>query len=173
MASKSSAQTATPPNPAEEVAPTRTLRVVAIDPGSVHCGVAVFLGERCYEAYEVDPPELYRRLESWLKMGTMDVLVVEEFRLYEDKAKVQIGSTMATCEVIGVIKYLVGRWGVEGGVELALQGAGIKEGCQKILRAKGVVSLARSRRAGGHAFDAELHGQYYIRRRIEREGAQR
>lgn len=95
--------------------------------------------------------------------GAVDVLVVEEFRLYEDKAAVQIGSTMPTCEVIGVIKYL---WRTVPGeaVDLVLQGAGIKEGCQKILRRKGVVSLAKSRKAGGHAYDAELHGQYYLHR---------
>jgi hypothetical protein len=149
-------------------------RLVAIDPGEIHVGVALFLGERCYDTYEVDPPELYRRLEAWLASGAMDVLVVELFQLYEDKAMAQVGSEFGTCECIGVIKYLWGRWGAVGkegeGPELVVQPAGIKEATTRVLRAKKVVSLARSRRAGGHAFDAELHGYHYVMRQRQSRG---
>lgn len=153
---------------------TRPQRLVAIDPGEVHCGVAAFLDDRCFEAFEVDPEELYRRLETWLSAGVVDVLVVESFQLYEDKALAQVGSEFGTCECIGVIKYLHSKLGGNhkgrGRVELAMQPAGIKEATSRVLRAKKVVSLAKSRGAGGHAFDAELHGYHYIMRQRQSRG---
>lgn len=47
-------------------------------------------------------------------------------------------------------------------VTLALQMADIKKPTVGILRKRGVKSVAKRERAGGHAYDAELHGWYYI-----------
>ncbi len=149
--------------------PEKEARIVAIDPGEIHVGVALFLGDKCYEAYEVTPDELFKRLETWLEGDAIDVLVVESFQLYEDKAMDQVGSEMGTCECIGVIKYLHSRLAGPG-VTLVMQPAGIKEATASILRRKKRVSLAKSRRAGGHAFDAELHGWKWIMTERQRRG---
>jgi hypothetical protein len=137
------------------------MRLIAIDPGERHVGVAAFLGTECIEAWESGREEFYLELVELLGRGVVDVVVYETFQLYADKALAQTGSEMGTCECIGVIKYLCGRWPE---VRLVGQPAMIQEGTRSILRAKRVVSFAKRERRGPHAFSAELHGQYYIRR---------
>ncbi len=130
--------------------------------------MAAFLDGECIQTWERTQAELFEDVRALLYARTVDHWVMEEFRLYEDKAAVQTGSTMGTCECIGVVKYLLRR----AGVEPVMQPANIQEGTAKILRAKRVVSFAKKNRAqmahgGNHAFSAELHGQYFIRRSLE------
>lgn len=134
--------------------------ILAIDPGEVHCGVALFEKRKCYAAYEMAPHELLAAVERWLQEGCVQAMVVEEFRLYASKAATQVGSQIKTVEVIGVLRWL---WAKHGeGVIWREQGASIKKPTQAILAAKKVRSTAKQEKAGGHALDAELHGWHYL-----------
>ena len=135
-------------------------RVLAIDPGEVHCGMAEFLGLRCYHAYEVEPWECLDIVERSLRLEEIDVLVVEKFQLYASKAMSQAGSELGTVKLIGALEYLHRRHGQR--VRLVAYPASNKKVIQGMLRAKNIPSEAKRSRAGGHALDAELHGYYYL-----------
>jgi RNase H-fold protein (predicted Holliday junction resolvase) len=137
-------------------------RVLAIDPGEVHCGIAIFEPAKmvltksaytCVRTLEVSPADLFRLVE----FEPLDVVVIEEFRLYPDKAGVQGYSQLKTVEVIGVVRYLCER----EKVELVQQGASIKRVARAQMAARGVPNLATALGKGGHAADAVLHGWWY------------
>lgn len=145
----------------------------AIDPGGEHVGIAQFsdypagpeagggsLGTwQCDLAWETDPSDAIDAIRRVLP--TLDILVVEEFRLYPDRALAQTGSTMPTCELIGQIK-LLHRY--EGTGALFLQPAAIQEPTAGVLRRRGIRSTAKGTRAGPHALSAELHGWCWLLR---------
>lgn len=97
------------------------MKLIAIDPGDVHCGVAYFEtttevrdgrdriirqdGWECTDTQEHLPGDLEDGLALALIDGDFDVIVLEQFNLYPDKAMAQTGSTMPTCEMIGCIKW--------------------------------------------------------------------
>ena len=132
-------------------------RFVAIDPGSVHCGVAIFEKGACVETVELKPQDLFRMMEH----TEVDGVVMEEFRLYPWKAKEQTFSPLGTVETIGVVKYLCRK----RGFVYVMQSAQIKTPTAAQLNARGV--RFRSVGAGPHCRDAELHGWYYLLRRKE------
>jgi hypothetical protein len=128
--------------------------VLAIDPGEVHCGVALYADGQCIDAQEMTPDELY----GWLMEGPdIAVLVCEEFRLYPDKMKVQGYSQLKTVEVIGVLRYLS-----VGNYTFVEQGASIKKVARAQMARLGVEDRAVVEHKGGHASDAVVHGWYYI-----------
>jgi len=131
----------------------------AIDPGEVHCGTATFVGKDCFEVQEFSPARLFLELESLLRTDMLDVVVMEEFRLYPGKANEQSFSQIKTVEVIGVIRYLVARW---SGALLVQQPALIKKPTRARMKALGIGNRAVTERKGGHCADAVLHGQHYI-----------
>src|SRR5262245_17242173 len=55
---------------------------VAVDPGDVHVGVAVFNAKGCTDAFEMRPGEFLEWLKVGLLSGIIIQVVVEEFRLY-------------------------------------------------------------------------------------------
>lgn len=57
-------------------------------------------------------------------------------------------------------------------VTLALQPADIKKPTVAILRKKGIKSVAKAAKAGGHCVDAETHGWRYLLHEAERAGRQ-
>lgn len=137
------------------------MRLLAIDPGDVHCGMALFHGDRgCQQAWELDPPGCLRYVRGSLEDGELDVLIIEKFVLYPWKAQEQAYSQMLTCQLIGALKAAWAWWG--GECELVEQGATIKKPTVGVLRSRKVASKAKQSKAGGHAFDAELHGYYYL-----------
>jgi len=130
--------------------------VLAIDPGDPHCGLARFVDGECVAAAEFKPERMLGLLELWFTESKIDKVVCEEWRLYGQFAATQSGSTMPTVEVIGVIRWLCRRWGVE----LIMQAALVKVPIQRILKAHGV--KLQSWGHGDHAKDAELHGYRYL-----------
>jgi hypothetical protein len=87
-------------------------------------------------------------------------VVIEEFRLYPDKAAVQGYSQLKTVEVIGVVRYLC----AVSEIELIEQGASIKKPARSQMAARGVENEAVKQGAGGHCADAVLHGWYFLSR---------
>lgn len=150
------------------------LRLVSVDPGGEHVGVAVFGkstrrgGWVCVWAGEMTPVEF----EDWLAEHSihsgLDILVVEEWRLFADKAAAQTGSAMETSQLIGAIRFIhrstkdiAVRW-PRPEVELHFQSPAIKTPTRSMLRNRKIESVAKRLRAGGHALDAELHGYHHI-----------
>ena len=135
---------------------------MSVDPGGVHVGVAVWewadSGWVCAIAIERSPLEFERELVDALDRDMVGTIVVEDFRLDGGLASKLAGSRMETSKLIGVIEYL-GRW---ASVPVVLQDRQIKTPTRSILRARKMKSRARLSKAGDHAFDAELHGHYYL-----------
>lgn len=143
--------------------------LVSIDPGDVHCGVAVWYeyetGWACVWAGELSPEGLQDWLLGMIHMGRVRVLVVESFALYGDKALAQTGSKMETPQMIGLIKGLVHFFArlhdIE--VELVFQTPADKKPAFKIAQSKGyTLQAARQKVPLDHAKDAEIHGYRHI-----------
>lgn len=129
---------------------------ISIDPGDQHCGLVYWENNQPVLIQEFQPEEMYR----WLDGGRLAAshLVVEEYRLYPGLALQQGYSTMPTCEVIGVLKYLAGRWDIP----IVMQPASIKKPTRARTNAGGKQLESVLQGKGGHCADAELHGIYYI-----------
>jgi hypothetical protein len=83
------------------------------------------------------------------------VVVIEEFKLYGNKAKQQIGSTMKTSQTIGIIRAYTRKWKSE----VVIQPASIK----KIAELWTGVSPKGSH-ANSHHIDAFNHAMYYLQK---------
>lgn len=137
--------------------------IMTVDPGDRHVGVAVWeyldpSGWHCAIAIERTPLEFERELIDAMEKGLVGVVVIEDFRLDGSLAAKLAGSRMETAKLIGVVEYL----GRHYGVPVVLQDRQIKTPTRNILRARKTKSRARMSKAGDHAFDAELHGHYYL-----------
>lgn len=136
-------------------------RMLAVDPGAVHCGMALFVGDRCVDAYERPPAECLLLVREWMEQDALDVLLVEDFQLYRDKTDQQVGSRMETVRVIGALEFIHAWWGTNK-VELKEYPASIQKPTLAILKAKKVPSTAKRLGAGTHAKSAELHGWHHL-----------
>jgi len=147
-------------------------RLVAVDPGDVHVGVALFgrdaLGWECVGAMEMTPEGFEDWLAEELIRATVDILVVEEWKLFPDHGE-QVGSDMPTSQLIGAIKFMwrscksiAKRWPAPD-VELVMQSPQIKIPTRAVLKNRKMTSMAKFLKIPlDHAADAELHGYHYI-----------
>lgn len=152
------------------------MRILAIDPGGVHVGMATFEDGGCTRAWEEAPANSLDYVRRALAAGEVDVLIIEEFRLYPWLAQTMSYSDFPTVQLIGAIKFL---WATCGATvfdgekttcELVMQAATIKDPTRNVLRGRGIKSQAKKSKAGGHAADAELHGWHWMLRWQERKG---
>lgn len=92
--------------------------LLAIDPGDVHVGMALFTKDRtdqdtgygpwrCRTAYERGWADGLDEVAMLMIDGLLDHLVVERFQLYPDLAQEQAGSDMLTSQWIGAATWLV------------------------------------------------------------------
>lgn len=140
---------------------------IAIDPGET-CGVA--------RTYEVPTPSgldlklyygsLSRPLEEFLQgfnhmclTERIDLVIVESYRIYPDKAMMHIGQPLVTAELIGAIKWIAGYQGIR----VIEQPAGIKATTGALLKGRGFKAVGKDQ----HAKDAEVHLWYHALREIE------
>lgn len=153
------------------------MRILAIDPGEKHCGLAYFEDTdsewHVVSSWEEEPDECVMTAYRLMTEEGLNVLVVEEFRLYPWKSEQQGFSQIKTVEVIGVLRYLHMRAAalLEGHGALPVtewreQGASIKKPTAAICNAKGIKTTPKSNR---HMKDAQLHGWYYILKELEGE----
>lgn len=82
------------------------MKVLALDPGET-TGYVVFNQDK-HEIVESGQFPYIQELERLIEL--CDFVIIEKFELFPHKAKEQIGSTFPTCEVIGVAKYLCGKF---------------------------------------------------------------
>lgn len=136
------------------------VHIISIDPGAVHCGVAVWrrlpssVLWQCDWAVEMTPEECIDYVADAL--ASLDdkpgKVIIEGFWLKPGKAALQqTGSTMETVEVIGAIKTQC-RW---QGVEMVKVANGQRAIIQR-LNAVGYEWVSHGH--GGHAKDAEAVG---------------
>lgn len=146
-------------------------RLIAIDPGEKHVGVAIFERDTaglwsCTATQEFGPSRFVELFDMWTRADLFGVVVFERFILEPGRAPMLAGSEMETSQMIGVIKYLVGQT-IGGRVNLIGQTNQIKR--PALAWAKSVKYQFTSVRegSGGHCKDAELHGVYAIARTIQ------
>lgn len=133
----------------------RPFNFVSIDPGDIHVGWVRW--ENCVPAHleELTPDECIKQLEF---LEGQEAIVLEDWRLYADKANTMIGSDMPTCQLIGVIKYLA----KQRGIPILMQGAGLRKPIEGVLRNKGIQLYSRKLQLSDHVQDAELHGWTFL-----------
>lgn len=146
--------------------------MVAVDPGGRHVGVTMYTDEHedgnwtCDWSKEFTPQEFEDWLSEHMILGTINILVVEEWILFASLAAEQTGSDMPTSQLIGVIKYIhrmtKAQWPM-GECDLVFQSVQIKVPTRSLLRSRGVKSWAKAHKVtGDHVLDAELHASYHI-----------
>lgn len=146
------------------------MRLLSVDPGEVHCGMAYFEDSadawHVVSSWEATPEECFEQVVGFMR-DDLEVLVVEGFWLYPWKSEEQAFGQVKTVEIIGVLRYLHGK-AVENGrdIEWVEQKATIKKPTAAICNAKGIKTYPRS---NGHMKDAQLHGWYHILRKLEGE----
>ena len=128
-------------------------RILCFDPGET-TGWALLVGDKLVEWGQFP---LWEGVPRLMRRRRIDYVVVEQFRLYRDKARAMIGSTFLPVQVIGVIRYLA----EQKGIPLHFQGAGLIH-----VRASTLAPPYRRRlRAAGchgsHARDAAAHGWWF------------
>src|SRR6478735_1980723 len=130
-------------------------RLLAIDPG-IHNGWAVFEKGVIKDLGSVDGVEAF---DVWLhnvvpdKYGHIDVVVIEDFRLFRGKAKQQIGSRFETVQVIGLVQ----SWARRNKAELVKQGSDILAIAPKWSK----MPMPKNH-ANSHHVSAYNHAFYYL-----------
>lgn len=150
--------------------------MLAIDPGEVRWGIAIFTdhasdpyvpitgplaGWHCSWVAVLDRDRAQDWLEDHLWVFDVDVIVYERWVFYPDKLETQTGSECGTAESIGVIKWLVkkrGRPSYEMGprtIELVGLPAAAKNPVPALMKAAGIESKAKelSKQQGGSTHD--------------------
>ena len=122
----------------------------SIDPGGVHVGMAWWDDDQLTDCDEYTPMEAMRALEERKPAR----LVIEEFRLYPDKAKTLTGSSMETSQLIGAM-----TWWASKHAFVYLQPASIKIPTLAYAK-KHNIELTKDK--GDHAQDAHTHGIHFL-----------
>ncbi len=130
------------------------MKVLSIDPGAVHVGVAYWSDLHglwgCEAAVEVSPDLAAERIFDVIENRKVDKLIIEGFWLKPGKAALQqAGSAMETVELIGLARYLCVR---HPGVEFVK----VANGQNAIITRLDAAGYEwASKGHGGHAKDAE------------------
>jgi hypothetical protein len=143
-----------------------TKPMLFIDPGDVHVGLAVFTealdGWLCTEAFEMSPDNAELFLKEVVQRGEFSVIGYERFRLFGHLALAQTGSEFRASQMIGVIKFLFRT--ETPSCQLVVQDPNCQPIAAAVAERRGIPLQSVTRKRGGHAKSAELHGIYYLSR---------
>lgn len=133
---------------------TPPARLLAIDPG-IDNGWAIFENGVVKDLGSVNGVEAF---DEWLhevpnKFGPVDVVVVEDFRLFRHKAQQQIGSKFEAVQVIGMVQ----SWARRNKATLVKQGSAILSIAPKWSK----MPMPRNH-AKSHHVSAYNHAFYYL-----------
>lgn len=90
----------------------RIADIIAVDPGDNWTGVAFFTYDDAKQRWTVEVQEFNPDdfndawMETLVAREEPAVLIIEKFRLYEDKSVEQTGSEFLTAQQIGVLKFI-------------------------------------------------------------------
>lgn len=143
-----------PPSISAGCSNTPPERLLAIDPGIAN-GWAIFEKGRIKDLGSINGVEAF---DEWLhevpnKYGPVDVVVVEDFRLFRHKASQQIGSRFEASQVIGLVQ----SWARRNGAEFIKQSSDILSIAQVWSKMKMPKNHSKS-----HHVSAYNHGFYYL-----------
>ncbi len=147
--------------------------LLAIDPGDVHNGIAYFGAEDLMveRKWTRDWTEqtLFDFIET--RKHEIDAVVIEEYRLYPELAFEQGYSDFPTVQVIGIVRYLCSKHGIN----FTKQGASIKRRARRVGERMNMPGEIRMLGAGRnkyrgwdfdgptqHERDATAHGIWYL-----------
>lgn len=157
------------------------LRVLAVDPGDKHVGMAVGLAfarpdpdtggvvaeDELVVAFEVGHIDGLFAIDTAVNAGWVDILVIEDWRLYRDKMEEQVGSRCETARFLGGVEHLVRKYnrfaestGDPNRVELIEQPASVQAPAKEKLREYRMGRTSKPDQ--GHALSAELHFWHLI-----------
>lgn len=136
------------------------MNLLAIDPGDKNVGIALMMGHKVW-AHTLCPALALEYISRTIKGFEIDELVMEEFRLYPNRAMAQAYSTMDTSQMIGAIRWICNRWG-KGGVSVHFQPASIKIPTRSTMNALHIPELGDT----VHARDACLHLHHRVAQRV-------
>lgn len=141
-------------------------RWCSIDPGDRHVGFATWSGGECVAAVELTPDECIKTLEDKLERQVLDLIVYEKFALYGWNEKSMAGNEFVTSQLIGVIKYLASR----GGINVVGQFASEHKRVYRMTWYKDATPTELRAMPwwgnGGHAKDAWVIGEWFKRKRL-------
>jgi hypothetical protein len=141
-------------------------RVMFLDPGDVHVGIAIYQqlesGEwQAVTCHETTPQEAEDIVAAWVDQPNLKVIGWERFKLYGHLASQQIGSEFWTSQLIGACKYIVRTKG-HPELDLVVQDASIQTVAQKVAAHKKLPLYSVVNKKGPHAKSAELHALYWL-----------
>ena len=146
-----------------------TRYLLAIDPGEVHTGFALFRADvgndrpwvwKLRDAWTIDGRELAEdRIVEMLHDLPVEQVVIEEFRIYPGQ---NTWSEVQTAWLIGVVLHHCRRLGIP----IKRQKAAVKKPTFAILRSRGTPLRGDTQ----HAKDAEAHGWFWISNRGTNDG---
>jgi hypothetical protein len=123
--------------------------LLAIDPGMM-LGWAMFNEGEVTNLGQIH----FKDFTQWLEdQPRMDLIIVEDFRLFKHKALQQSGSRLETVKCIGIIESYATR----NKVNVVLQSSNILPIAEKWTGQK-----RPSKHEVGHKICAYLHGEYYL-----------
>lgn len=126
---------------------------LAFDPGET-TGWAEFNDEGECKAYgQLSFDELIAKCEDWRGTPELKTVIIEEFVVFNHKARKFAGSRMKTSQAIGIIKSMAHA----NGAKVVEQPANIKPIAQKWTQIKPPSDHSQS-----HWVDAFNHGAYYL-----------
>lgn len=118
--------------------------------------------------------DYWRAITDLIARYTVDVVVLEQYRLYSNKAESQINSEMETSKLLGYLEMILQDYNKKYELQMASQ---VKRRFNnKILVYKGYIEKSgknrysvRGTHISGHAIDALRHALYYnTKERIKR-----
>ncbi|WIC89803.1 RuvC-like resolvase [Gordonia phage Sapo] len=130
------------------------MRWVSVDPGEEYVGFCVWVDDEVEDCFQTTPQESFGHLEFYHP----STLVVEEFRLYPDKAKALSRTTLVTAQHVGALTY----WAKLNHCPVYLQSASVKKATAAYCRAHDLPLVPPGK--GSHAQDAQVHGYHWLLR---------
>lgn len=142
--------------------------LVAVDPGEVHVGVAVFVKLDTdvwvqHKAFETTPYKFIYWFINRVTRYNITNVVVEDFVLQPNTAGTQAGSRFVTVQLIGQISLVCRLLAWLRNIRLDKQMNKIKRPTYSVIRHRCIELLSVLGKVGAdHASDAEVHGFYNI-----------
>jgi hypothetical protein len=157
------------------------LRILTVDPGDKHVGMAVGLAfaqphpetgavvaeDELVVAFEVGHIDGIFAIDTAVNAGWVDLLVVEDWKLYKDKLEEQVGSRCETARMLGAIEHIVRKYnrfaettGDPNRVELVQQPASVQKVAKDKLREYRMDRTSKP--DDRHALSAECHFWFLV-----------
>ncbi len=151
---------------------------LSVDPGDMYVGYCRWARTQCVESHEYSPEDFINRLETDVCLldamyygvpqnaSRVSLVVYERWALYAWNQKSLAGNEFKTSQLIGTLKYICLRAGVERVGQFASQGKSTYNRAPfKHWRARDWQAALNGNIGRGHTKDAYAHGAEFLRTR--------